>query len=314
MFYNRKSSRIEMSGSDRFLLVYSTTSNVFYERLAQRLLAACKESSFPVEPRTATQVSSMTEDKLANTTLILVNPVDCAHKVGDARKLFSRLSAAKRRIMLLAEAVETTWFKNQFQLPIQYDALIDVGFVSQQDKLKDFDIPYRFLYNGATRQEAQTIAQQTPSRRHIPWTIVGHRTEGRVNLASELIRWVDPGGVVFLPNAGTGVRRGGSSISPLGLASVLSRTKYYVWTSHHEFAYYESFRFIEAILAGAVPCKVDSTVTWEQHGIPGIFESIETLCDFIRSKRFSAVQRSAREYYLSQGRLADHLQAVLENV
>jgi hypothetical protein len=314
MFHNRKSSLVKMSGSDRLLLVYSTNSNVFYERLAQRLLAACKESSLPVESRTATQLRSMTEDQLADTTLILVNPVDCAHKVGNAPRLFSRVSAAKRRLMILAEAVETTWFKNQFQLPIQYDALIDVGFASQHDKLEDFDIPYRFLFNGATRQEAQTIAQPTPSRRHIPWTIVGHRTAGRVKLASELIRRVDPGGLVFLPDAGTGVRRGGSSISPLGLASVLSRTRYYVWTSHHEFAYYESFRFIEAILAGAMPCKVDSTVTWEQHGIPGIFESIETLCDFIRSKRFSAVQRSAREYYLSQGRLADHLQAVLENV
>src|SRR5215211_2962063 len=142
MFHKGKSIRVAMPRSDHFLLVYSTTSNVFYEALAQRLLTACNESSLPVESCAAAQLSSMNVDQLANTTLILVNPVDCAHKVGSARKFFTRLSAAKRRLIVLAEAVETNWFRNQFLLPIQYDALIDVGFVSQEEKLKNFSIPY----------------------------------------------------------------------------------------------------------------------------------------------------------------------------
>jgi hypothetical protein len=303
-----------MLRSDHILLIYSTTSNIFYETLARRLITACKENSLLVESCAAAKLSDISVDQLANATVILVNPVDCTYKIGNRQEFFSRLSFAKRRIMVLAEAVETEWFDNQFRLPIHYDALIDVGFTSQQDKLKERSIPYHFLFNGPTRHEERMIAQPSSFRRHIPWAIVGHRTEERVKLAAELIEKLDPGGFVFLPDAGTGVRKGGSSIGPLGLTSVLSRSKFYVWNSHHEFAYYESFRFREAILAGAMPCKVDSTSTWEQLGIPGIFPSVEFLCDSIRNERFPSMQRSAREFYLSQGGLADHLQAVLENV
>lgn len=302
-----------MPRPDRFLLVYSTTSNVFYAALAQRLLAACKENSLPVELCAATQLGSMSVDRLTDTTLILVNPVDCAHRVSHAKRFFARVSAAKSRLLVLAEAVETKWFENQFRLPIQYDAMIDVGFVSQENKLEGFDLPYRFLFNGATRQEERMIVQQVPSERQVPWAIVGHRTEDRVKLAAQLTESVDPSGFVFLPKAGTGVRKGGSSISPSGLTSILSRTKFYVWNSHHEFVYYESFRFIDAILAGAMPCKVDDKAKREQFDIPGIFPTVETLCDSIQGMDFASMQRSAREFYLSQGKLADHLQSVLEN-
>jgi len=119
---------------------------------------------------------------------------------------------------------------------------------------------------------------------------------------------------VFLPNPGMGVRKGGSSIGPAGLSSGLSRTRYYVWTSHHEFLYYESFRFLEAILVGAVPCKIDGRAAWKQLGIPGIFPTVQALCDTVHSEGFSSMRNSAKAFYLSQSSLANHLERILEDV
>jgi hypothetical protein len=122
-----------------------------------------------------------------------------------------------------------------------------------------------------------------------------------------------PGGFVFLPGAGM-VREGHGTIGPSGLASVLSRTEYYVWNSYHEFAYYESFRFREAVLAGAVPCKIDAeAASWERIGIPGVFPSVDAFRESIRSEGFVRMRESAREFYLSRGRLSDHLEKTLSH-
>jgi hypothetical protein len=299
---------------EQFLIVYSTTSNVFYEVLARRLATACEENSREARLCTAMELSNMRADELENATLTIVNPFDCSYRIGDSKKFFSRLSAARRRIMVLAEAVETQWFKNQFRLPIRYDALVDVGFVSQRDRLGDFDVPYRFLFNGPTQQEVEKIRRPTSSKRPIPWAIVGHKTDGRVRLVVQLMERLDPGGFVFLPNAGIGVRKGGSAIGPSGLSSGLSRTRYYVWNSHHDFMYYESFRFLEAILVGAVPCKIDGRADWRELSIPGIYPSVQALCNTVHSEGFSSMQDSIKAFYLSQGTLANHLEKILEDV
>lgn len=300
---------------DQLLIVYSGAANVFYEGLARRLAEACKENSWEVSLRAASELNNVSADRLRDATLVVVNPSECSYRVGDAEGFFSRLSAARKRVMILAEAIENKWFEAQFRLPVRYDLLIDVGFTSQREKLSGFDVPYRFLFNGPTLREELMIQRAAPSeRRHIPWAFVGHSREDRSKLAAELVERLDPSGFVFLPNPGTGMVRGTGKIGPSGLASVLSKTRYYIWRSHHEFMYYESFRFIEALLAGAVPCKIDNAHAWKELGIPWIFPSVQSLCGSVRSEGFASMQDSAREFYLSRGRLADHVKEVLGDV
>lgn len=298
---------------NQLLIVYPATGSVFHEGLARRLATARRERSEGTLVCSSAEVRDMDADRIAHMAVAIVSPWECVRGITGKEKFFSRLSAARRRILVLAEAVETKWFTWQFHMPVQYDALFDVGFISQENKLRNFDLPYRFLFNGPTQYEEQTIAQASSSEpeRSVPWAFVGHSREGRIRLAAELVEKIDPGGFVFLPNPGFGVREGKGTIGPSGMASVLSKTRYYVWRSHHEFAYYESFRFIEAILSGAVPCKIDSEDTWKQYGIPGVFPSVEALRDRIQSDGFSSMLESAKEFYLSQGRLADHLKQAL---
>jgi hypothetical protein len=309
-----------MQSRESFLIVYSSAGNVYYQVLARRLATAFEELSQEARLCAATELSDMDAGELADTTLMLVNPVDCAYKISDRAKFFSRVSAAQKRIMVLAEAAGTRWLRGQFKLglqfgmPIRYDALFDVGFVSQAHSSDDLKVPYRFLFNGPTRQEEAILKRPTLSQRPIPWAIVGHKTDGRVGLVEDLMERFDPGGLVFLSRPGSGLRKGEGSIGPSGLASALSRTRYYVWISHHEFMYYESFRFVEAILVGAVPCKIDERAEWNQLGIPGIFPSVGAFIDTVHNEGFSSMQAAARTFYLSQGNLAYNLEKVLEDV
>ena len=299
----------------QFLIVYPSAGNVFYENLARRLEAACVEGSRNVTLCAAAELSDMEEERLEGATLALVNPSECTLGLRNTGEFIYRVSAARKRIMVLAEAVENMWFKAQFRLPISYDAVIDVGFVSQREKLLDSDIPYQFLFNAPTQEEKRKIEQATPSDRSIPWTFVGHRRDDRFALAAELVERLDPRGFLFLPNPGTGVvRMKNGKIGPSGLEAVLSRTEYYVWMSHHTFMYYESFRFIEALTGGAVPCKITNETEWEKSGIPGIFPSVRALCKVARSEDSTAMLDAAKEYYLSKGLLADHLGKIIESV
>lgn len=303
-----------MLRQERLLIVHRRAGDIAYRTLAHRLATACEESSREATLCTATDLKDMGTDQLGDATVALVDPLGCSQEADDSRELFSRLSAARKRLAVLAEAAETDRFGRQFRLPIRYDALIDVGFVSQKEKLAGSDVPYLFLSDGPTSREKQTITQRKPSQRPIPWAVVGQNTEEQVRLAAELMEKLDPAGFVYLPNVGQEARRRYDQVGLSGLAAVLSETEYYVWGPDHDTAHYESFRFLEAVLAGAMPCKINRGVARKQSGVPGVFPSIKAFVASARREGFAPIQDSAREYYLSRGGLAGHLEEVLEHV
>ena len=104
-------------------------------------------------------------------------------------------------------------------------------------------------------------------------------------------------------------------MSASGLAAVLSKSSYYVWTSAHDFAHYESFRFVAALRSGAVPCKIaDDDTSQDVPEVPGTFPSVESFCSAVQREGAPSLYRLARDFYLSKGRLAAHLEEALELV
>jgi hypothetical protein len=297
---------------NQLLIVYPDNGNVFYFDLAQRLLSACLENSREAAVYSASVICEMAPKQLREATLAILNPYECT-LTSNRSRFVSNLKCAHKRLIVLPAAAETVWHTQQFELPIDFEALIDVGFVSQKEKHQIPEVPYHFLFFGPTREEEWAIAALTPSKRPIPWALVGHRTTERIKLARQLIENLDPGGFVFLPNFRL-VRKGEGMLSSSGLATVLSRTEYYVWISQHSFPYYESFRFREALLAGAVPCKIDSEHYNKYTGIPGTFASVESFCSAARNEDYWSMFCSARNFYLSRGSLAWHLEKVLQVV
>lgn len=309
--------RKPVTKEDKLLIVYPQSGHDLYKELGQRLVTACEESSRSATLSSAAAVCDMDKGQLADTAVAILAPALCYPSLPNKDAFSSRLSEARSRLAVFAEAPDTEYFDNQFKVPVDFDAMIDIGFVSQEQKLGGFELPYRLLFNSPTREERRRIEQASPHGRDIPWAMLGHNKGGRVDLAHELMRRFDPRGFVFLPESGIAVRKDRGMVGPEGLDALLRRTRYYLWNDQHKVTYYESFRFREAILAGAVPCKIeaeDALYRWEKSGIPGFYPSIEAFIEAAHGEGFESLYESAREFYLSRGLLADHLDEVLQSV
>jgi hypothetical protein len=279
------------------------------------LFSALDPASWQTTLFSSRELCETTEDRSGDAIVAVVDPVGCAAASGKRSDFFAKLTAAGKRIAISAQAVEDSRYEQQFRLAVGFDAVFDVGFVSQEDRHPFPDVPYHFVFNGPTRAEEQIIAALPPSReRQIPWAVVGYQTPENLSLVAELIdNKLYSGGVVFLQSLSP-VKRG-RSLRRSELAAVLSKTRYYVWGSHYSSAYYESFRFVEALLAGSVPCKVDGRNSWEGYEIPNVFSSVQSFCEKAREEHtWSSMYSSARRFYTSRGRLAEHLEGALRLV
>lgn len=316
----------------QLLVIYPTGSNhTTSQELARRLFTACKERIREVALYSSRELRNMTTEQLSNATLVVVNPVECAATSSDrsdffssatssdSSDFFSKLSLARKRITVLAEAVVESTHGPQPRLPVNFDAIFDVGFVPRKDEHPFPDVPYHFVFNGPTKEEEQNLAGQSPAReRYIPWAVVGPQNSTHLDLLAELMGYkLYPRGLCFLEpplqqGKGKGKRKG--LLSTLGLAAILSKTNYCVWGSNDSFAYYEGFRFIQALLVGAVPCKIDGNRSWEDSDIPGIFPSVQSFYAKVQEEEHWSMYCSAREFYTSKGRLAEHLEKALRLV
>jgi hypothetical protein len=303
----------------QIILVFAPAQNAFYVNFAMRLYLACREGGIRAELVSSDSVHELPRVKAKRSTAVLVNPQDLVHDLPDSAPFYATMREFRDCIMVLAEAIETNWFSHQLRLPLPISAFVDVGFVPQKSKIKDHEfsrIPYRFLFNGLLNRERERLAAQNVienAKRPIPWAFIGHKTHERVELARWLVEEVDARGAIFLPNQGRGMRPGSGAISPRGMDLLLAQSSYYVWMAHHEFAYYESFRFREAVLNGAVPVKLDSRFHSEHSSIPGIVSSKEELANFVAEGSYEPAYEAARTYYLDHRGLEDELREVLLN-
>ena len=202
--------------------------------------------------------------------------------------------------------------REQFDAGLEIDAIIDVGFVRQEHDHPS-GVPYIFLYNAPLHDEADQIKRQVPGERPLTWALVGHATSERAELADALMEDLGPSGFVFLPSLRP-VRAHGGLLSPAALDRLLSATSCYVWCSHHRWAYYESFRFLDAMLAGAVPCKIEARHFEALASVPNIYRSVEDLGEQLLDLGPELMFDAARQHYLAQGTLGEHLARALARV
>lgn len=297
----------------QIVIVHPGNNGESYRELARRLFTALEGGSWETTLFSSRELCETTMGRPGDMILAVVDPVGCAAASGDRSEFFAKLNSADRRIAISAEAVEDARYNQQFWLPVGFDAIFDIGFVSQRDEHPVSGVPYHFVFNGPTKQEEQIIAELPLSQeRSIPWAVVGRQSPEHLNLVTELVDYkLYPGGFVFLPRSPR-IRKGQAPFSTSELALILSKTKHYVWGSHYSSGYYESFRFVEALLAGAVPCKIVSGHSWQEFDIPGIFPSIQSFCEKTQEEgAWSSMYCLAKEFYISKGPLAGHLERAL---
>ena len=307
--------------------------SMLHDELARRLVVACWDgvqqsgAQQSAAVRTSRELCELAREELGDATLLVVSPFECLGTSGDREAFVSAFGSARRRILASVEPVGSPWYEKQFVFPLRFDAVFDVGFVSREDKHSLPGVAYHFVFNGPTKDEERMISELSPLREPpIRWALVGYPTAQRLELAARLTEELDPAGFVFMPGKPSPPNPDGSpgplrplarheKVSPSGLAAVLSKSGYYVWTSAHNFAHYESFRFVVALRSGAVPCKIAQGDTSEDiSAIPGTFPSVESLCSAVQEEGAPSMYRLARDFYLSKGLLAAHLNEALDLV
>jgi hypothetical protein len=69
------------------------------------------------------------------------------------------------------------------------------------------------------------------------------------------------------------------------------------------------------VRSGAVPCKIaHDGISQGLSDIPGVFPSVAALCLAVQEEGASSLYRLARDFYLSKGSHATHLEEALKRV
>lgn len=281
------------------LILHAGNGGTRYAGLARRVREALADVGREAGLLSCDGPLCAARERFEGAALLLVGPAECVD-AGD--ELLALLEAARSRAVVLSEDAEGEGYGEHFRLPVRFDAVLDVGFVSQREKHKFEGVPYRFVADGPTRREERTIGAVTPAERKIPWAVVGYRVPEHVGMIVGLVQGLDPAGVVISPElAGDG-----------DLARVLASTNYAVWGAWGDSGYCESWRYLSALFCGAVPCKVDGFARAPE--APGVFRSVESLFEGLRDGDFRGRYEAARGFYLSRGSLGERLEEALRGV
>jgi hypothetical protein len=277
--------------------------NIFYFDLATRLSTAASELGVDVKLIGSSDLDCLSYSWATTVPALIVSPRECSLSGPVA---MGTLAKAPFRAAVLADCVGTQWYYQTFLLEIDFDLVVDVGFLDQASVRPFQGVPYHRLFNSPLPEEATAISQRPPDPRGVYWALIGHVTTDRLTLGDELYSFLGSAGFLFLPHLRP-VRSSEGMLSPADLRSVLRATSLYVWCSHHEFPYYESFRFLDAVICGAVPCKIDPWGLAELGGLPNVYSSVSDLAVAVGRQSPTGLFESSKEFALSNGTLTGHL-------
>jgi hypothetical protein len=299
-----------MTGPEQVVVLLPERGNVFYRHLARRLATACELIAPDVRLTSTADIGAMDYSWLRQSIALVVCPAECMLS-GDGT--LRRLNQAMRVVAVAAESAKTVWYSSQFGTLDHIDAFCDIGFIDQSRWNPVTDVPYHFVFNAALDEERARLRNIIESERSLDWALIAHMTPERARLANQLLIHLGSAGFLFLPTLRP-VRPGEGMLSPGALHRVLRETFCYVWRSHHTHPYYESFRFLDAVLAGAAPCKIDAETDSTLLAIPNVYPSVEALAKALEDRTATSLFDESRSFYLDQGTLSSHLEDLLRNV
>ena len=285
--------------------------------LASRLSRGFRDTSHAVAVYSSPEVCALASEDLNNTTLLVVSLGQCIEASGDELLFLSKVACAHKRILASVGPVHSPRYLGRLRRGIHFDALFDLGFASQEDRHSEVsDVPYHFVFNGPIREEEPlTEEPANQAQRTIPWVLVGPRSDRNRDLLGALFELqINPGGVCLLHPRPKNMVPPEPKLGGPQLSAILSKARYYLWAAERDVVYYESFRFIDPLLAGTVPCKIDPYLTSTVFDVPGVYASVSAFDTEERDIGYSGMYRRARNFYVSRGRLGEHLSGALRLV
>jgi hypothetical protein len=298
------------------IVVYSGDGSIASSRLALRLAAAAsalvpgERAGVRLEP--ASELGGLDQDWLATATALVVSP---SRRDLSGLPALSVLRRARRLVAVVGDHDDADWPALVCGSGLDVDAILDIGFAPREHGHRL--VARIFLHNAPSAAETALIRSRVAGGRPLPWALVGHATPARVVLADALTKHLAADGIVFLPSDRPERSGGGGArLGAVDLTRLLEATTYYVWCSRTGAPYYESHRFLDAVLAGAVPCKIEPSPSVREAlaGMPAVYRSVSELAEASCERGPESLYEDAREYCLGSGTLEDLLPGALERV
>jgi hypothetical protein len=298
------------------LVLVPAKLNYFYDLHGRRLAEALHALGFDVEVSTLARRPEKNYDwcVLTNISEIVLShdKEDAEDVTGDItwEEELAAIDAIRRlhkhcRVVTACslDCVGTAWYSaiEQRCAASAIATILDFG-LHDQSRFLGPDGPerrpaYWFVPNGLTPSERRALDSATDDHRPLPWAFVGHTTANRAALVDRLMQQVDPRGFVYMPGIGKITEKGSPHLNQKQYDTVLRRTRYQVWCSHHTHFYMESERFRMSLLAGSVPVKVVP----DRKAVPPrlLFDYLvldeEEVAGRLREMDFAAVRRRFRD-------------------
>ena len=223
----------------RLSIVYPSLGNAFYFQLAKRLRDAVSELGVEANLIGSSNLDCLGGSWATSVPAFIVSPKECFLSGSD---MMDNLANAPFRAAVLADCVGTRWYRNTLTLDMEFDLVLDVGFLNQGSLQSSQAVPYRLLFNAPLPAEIESIARANEalavSKLGTDWT--PDPRAGRTCGTSLLCTGY---GVPVLATPSSRPAFGRHA-QPTALHCVLQATNIYVWRSHHSLPYYESFRFL----------------------------------------------------------------------
>jgi hypothetical protein len=305
------------------LILYPAGVNWFYETLAHHVrdeLALQGHDSRLITP--AEFVGPPIENAGDADHILIINLFECAHSIGgpiggnarstDALKILrDRLPRFNRRILLMLDGIYTSWFSAQMTVAAgTLTDVFDLCMVPQTGRPTLGGCRYTWIQESLTRYEREHRVEHEVDR-PLVWSMVGHATRDRADVANVLAHSLSPSGFVFMPGLRPFYQEGSQNLSAEALDRVLRKTRYYVWTSHHRVPYHEGLRSLHAIRNGAIPVKIDPLFAHVFRDIPWVYPSVTAFTQTIDKIGEQAMFQRSLQFALDRGTLGEHLARAL---
>lgn len=258
-------------------LIFPAGVNWFYETQATVLADDLTAQGVPAQAIPSTGIERLNE--VNATTVLILNAAECAlaaRRAGVGEEFVEALSKFDERVLLNYDSIFSRWFKNQLLVRDGLiTAIIDIGMMPQTE-LMVRGIPYLWAPEAFAQSEKEQI-QSWSEGRPLPWAVIGHVTADRAAFISSVQSTLGSSGLAFLPPLRPFQKNSG--LDHAGLIRVLQNSDLYLWSSHHDYPYHEGFRALHAIIAGAVPAKIDPVSARHFADVPWVYPSLEALSE-----------------------------------
>ncbi|WP_243312994.1 hypothetical protein [Fundidesulfovibrio agrisoli] len=208
-------------------------------------------------------------------------------------------------ILISAESISSSWFKNQFKYGIEWLAAVDYGVAPQDYNKSSFSVPFLFLQESFSTLDIASIKNDVHPKK-ITWSYVGHYSLERTRDIYDSVERFGADGFFFLPN----LRNVNDSTKTIGFKKyfeILSSSNLNIWSSHHSFPHHEALRTLFCLKNHCVPVRISKGTYEHFSDFPWVYSDVEHAYQAINSTGILESYVASLDFFTDFGLFEEHV-------